>query len=293
MANGSGASVSSYPPGSNGDVTPSRSIAGATTTLMFPSLLTLDSNLPPNIYVANTAAEESCHGAITIFPTSGNGNIAPSASIVCVTFDDVTQLVQPDGVALDISGNIYVTNSGSPSVTVYTAGSKGNVAPMTTIAGGNRLCTDVGTPFACCEGGQIGTCVDSTQLGFPYGIALDSKNNIYVTNQGGPPGAPGSSVTIYAALAEGDVGFINRAPLATIAGSNTQLNIPMGIALDSSGNIYVANAEAGETNNITVYAPLGTSTGTLNEAPIATLNTAPSVPGNPIGLAIGQFTPPK
>jgi hypothetical protein len=292
VANGSGASVSSYPPGSNGDVTPSRTIAGANTTLMFPSLLTLDSNATPNIYVANTAGG-SCDGTVTVFPASGNGNIAPSSEIACTSVpENNTQLVHPDAVALDSKGNIYVTNQNSPSITVYSAGSTGNATPSTTIVGGNHACMAAGNPFSCCTDSGSGTCVDSTQLGSPYGIALDANDNFYVTNQGGPPGAPGSSVTIYSALAEGDVGFINRAPLATIAGSNTMLAVPAGIVVDPVGSIYVANLEAGDTANVTVYSPL-TTFGTLNEAPFATINTAASVPGNPLGLALGQFTPPK
>jgi hypothetical protein len=291
VANGSSSTITTYPPGSNGNVTPSRSIGGATTTLLFPSLLTLNST--PNIYVANTGGG-SCDGNVTVFPASGNGNIAPSAEIACTSVpENNTQLVHPDAVALDSKGNIYVTNQNSPSITIYSAGSTGNVAPMTTIVGGNHACMSAGNPFSCCTDSGSGTCVDSTQLGSPFGIAIDANDNFYVTNEGGPPGAPGSSVTIYSALAEGDVGFINRAPLATIAGSNTMLAIPMGIVVDPVGTIYVANLEAGETANVTVYAPLLATFGMLNEAPIATINTAPSVPGNPIGLAIGQFTPPK
>ena len=289
VANGSSSTITAYPPGSNGDVTPSSSIGGANTTLLFPSLLTINSS---NIYVANTGGG-TCNGAVTVFPTSGNGNVAPSGSIVCASVaNDNTQLVHPNAVALDDEGNIFVTNSSSPSVTIYLKNSSGNVAPIASIQGGNRLCSDVGIPFACCSGPQSGTCTDMTQLGSPYGITLDSKDNIYVTNQGGPPGAPGSSVTIYPPVGA-NTGFLNEAPTATIAGANTLLNIPAGIVLDSKGNIYVANLEAGESNNITVYPPLGSSTGTLNEAPIATINTAPSIPGNPLGLAIGQFTPPK
>ena len=39
-------------------------------------------------------------------------------------------------------------------------------------------------------------------------------------------------------------------PIATIAGSNTGLNLPGGVALDKGGNIYVASQSI-----VTVYAP--------------------------------------
>jgi DNA-binding beta-propeller fold protein YncE len=58
----------------------------------------------------------------------------------------------------------------------------------------------------------------------PYGLALDSSGNIYVANyMGGPLG--NGSVTIYAAKSKGNV-----APIQTIAGPNTQLDYPWGIA---------------------------------------------------------------
>src|SRR5208282_211668 len=130
------------------------------------------------------------------------------------------------------------------------------------------------------SGFAAGTCVDMTQLGAPQGIVLDSAENIYVTNQGGsPPNAPGFSVTIYGAGSSGNV-----APLETIMGSNTGLNVPQGITLDSAGNIYVANQIG---NTVTVYPPFGsTFVGTLNLAPIATVNAA-----GPTGLTIGPFEP--
>ena len=59
-----------------------------------------------------------------------------------------------------------------------------------------------------------------------------------------------------------------RLPQPPSAGATPGLTTRDGIALDSSGNIYAANDGA----NITVYPPLGSSTGTLNEAPTATIS---------------------
>ena len=68
----------------------------------------------------------------------------------------------------------------------------------------------------------------------PAGIALDSSRNIYVAD------GDTSSVLVYVALG-GSTGTLDDAPLATIVGSSTGLSFPNGIALDSSGHIYVAN----------------------------------------------------
>ena len=265
--------ITVFPPGSNGNATPSQDIFGNMTGLDGVYGLTLDST-GKHIYTANVASN-TCQGsgAILIFPSSGTGNIAPSSAIECLTNPpgDMTLLFQPSGVALDGTGNIYVVSQGGPYINIYSAGSTGNAMPSGMIA--------------CITPMQGGTCMTNlTQLGAPYGITLDPKGNIYVTNDGSTA-VPGFSVTIYGAGSSGNV-----APLETIAGDKTGLNQPEGIALDSKGNIYVANLEG---FSVTVYPPFNGSTfvGTVNQAPIATVNTG-LVSNSPSGVAIGPFTPP-
>ena len=264
-------SVTVFAPGSNGNIAPIREISN--TDLELPFGLTLDST--PNIYLADVA-NSTCqgNGAVLVFAGSGNGITAPSAAIECMMPPgDMTLLIRPTGVALDASKNIYVVSSEGPYINVYPAGSSGNVMPSGMIA--------------CITPMQGGTCMtDLTQIGAPYGITLDSKGNIYVTNDGGPPGAGrGYSVTIYGAGSSGNV-----APLETIAGNMTGLNVPEGIALDSSGNIYVANLGG---FSVTEYPPFNGSTfvGTINQAPIATINTG-FVSNSPSNVAIGPLTIP-
>src|SRR5208282_5495 len=129
--------------------------------------------------------------------------------------------------------------SGPDSVFVYPAlGSRTgplDEAPLATISGSN------------------------TGLNAPVGIAVDSSGKIYVAD------LQAASVTVYSAGSNGNV-----APLATISGSNTGLSGPFGIAVDSSGKIYVADYGAA---SVFVYPALGSSTGPLNEFPLATIST--------------------
>ncbi len=189
----------------------------------------------------------------------GGGNIDAGTATV-ITGDD-TGLAEPIGVALDSSGNIYVANdfgggAGIGSVTVYPFGSNGNVAPVTTIAGGK------------------------TGFDYPTGIALDSSRNIYVSNCGSDCGGTNErSVEIFAAGSKGNV-----KPMATIAGGKTALDFPFGIALDSGGNIYVANSSGGDNQrgSVTMY-PAGSNG---NVAPTATIAGHMTTLDSPTGIAL-------
>jgi hypothetical protein len=164
-ASGSG-SVTSYAPGSNGNVSPTSTITGTNTGLLTPFGLALDAS--GNIYVPNPEA-----ASITIYAAGATGNVAPMKTITGAS----TGLNLPYQVALDSSTNIYVANTNGNSLTVYAAGANGNVAPIRTIEG------------------------SATKLGMPEGIALDGSfsNNIYASNHSG------LSVTAYAAGTKSNV----------------------------------------------------------------------------------------
>src|SRR5438552_3172822 len=89
---------------------------------------------------------------------------------------------------------------------------------------------------------------------------------LYVANEFG------NSITVYAAGASG-----NAMPTATIAGGNTGLSFPQGIALDGTGKIYVTTG-----NSIRVYAA-GASGNAPPTATIAGGNTGLSFP---VGIAL-------
>ena len=129
VANFGDDTVTVYPVGSNGNVAPIWTISGSNTGLDQPFGVALDAS--SNVYVANYEAD-----TVTVYPAGSNGNVAPMSTIG----GSNTGLDEPAGVALDTSGHIYVANDGSQdagpyTVTVYPAGTTGNVAPSATIAG--------------------------------------------------------------------------------------------------------------------------------------------------------------
>ena len=159
-----------------------------------------------------------------------------------------TGLNDPLYIALDATKKVYVTNYNNSSVTVYAAGSSGDVSWVALIGG------------------------SKTGLNLPYGVAVDAANKIYVANQG-PSGAYGS-VTVYAAGASGNV-----KPAATISGTNTGIDTPQGIALDKNKNIYVTNLES---NTVTVYAAGATG----NVTPTATISGSNTGLNLPYGIVL-------
>jgi len=246
--------VTVYAAGANGNVPPIAVIGGSDTRLSDPTGIALDAS--GKIYVLNRA--DNRKGSIKVYPPLGTStgilNEAPIADIA----GSKTRLDDPSGIALDSQGNIYVANSlGGPvvrhesydrgKVTVYPAGSNGNIAPIATISGA------------------------ATGLSYPAGIALDSSGNIYVANQLTANTSSSledyPSITVYPAGSKG-----NASPIAVIAGNNTGLNYPQGIALDSSRNLYAEGYIEYIGDTINVY-PAGSNGNVSPSAVIAGSDT--------------------
>ncbi len=239
-------SITVYPAGSKGNASPISIIAGDNTNLSsYPQSIALDSSR--NLYAEGYI--EYVGDTINVYPAGSNGNVSPAATIVGAD----TGLDGPDGIALDSGGNLYVSNGyggpvGGGSVTIYPAGSSGDAVPIVTITS------------------------SFTGISYASSIAVDSNGKIYVANEFGDADDNGS-ITIYSADS-----YATDAPIATIAGDNTGLSNPFGIALDSAGNIFVLNS----SNAITVYPP--GSAGDMT--PKTTINIDSKGNNYPVGMAV-------
>ena len=196
-------------------------------------------SVTPTLFVANAQTF-----TVTGYAAGTNGNVAPALAIAGLN----TNLDIPLGIARDTAGRIYVVNHGTNSILVYAPGDTGNATPINTIMGAN------------------------TGLDIPWGCALDGTGRLYVVNYN--PNTSASSITVYAAGATG-----NATPIATIAGSNTGLYFPEGIAVDAGGRfLYVTNV----LNSLTVSV-----NAIMVFAAGATGNAAPSdsIAGDKTGLS--------
>ncbi|HSC17609.1 MAG TPA: hypothetical protein VLC74_01735 [Rhizomicrobium sp.] len=102
----------------------------------------------------------------------------------------------------------------------------------------------------------------------PWGIGLDADSNIWMTDY------ESDDVRQYAANADGC-----PAPLATISGPHTGLDLPENVAVDRKGRIVVADY----LNGIRIFAP--GSNGDV--APVATLTNSQVMNAHLEGMAIG------
>jgi len=172
---------------------------------------------------------------INVYPPGSHGNCLPSALIE----GSNTGVLDATDIAVDSIGNIYLTNDYSPAgtVTVYGPGSDGNVFPIETYI------------------------IDD----YPVGVAVDSSGYVYVT-------LPAyNAITIYAPNTGNGNGY--AVPSDLIVGRNTGLVGPLGIALDSSGKIYVVNLiSGGHLGGVSVFAalpdlPIAPATGDIDLPP--------------------------
>ncbi|MGH7815374.1 MAG: NHL repeat-containing protein [Candidatus Binataceae bacterium] len=152
--------------------------------------------------------------SITAYRPGSSGAAAPTVRIA-------TQLVSPAGIAIDSAGNAYVTLPSANTILVYPPRANGNTAARFLISG------------------------PDTKLDYPIAAAVDSSGSIYVVNDG-TENAGSDSITVYRRGSQGDAG-----PIAVIAGPETGLGGPHGIAVDAQGRIYVAN----DNSDINIYSP--------------------------------------
>src|SRR5271156_3644182 len=153
-----GYSVRAYPVSGGRRPAPLFTIGGK--QLIAPQGVALDS--AGNIYVVNEGIESGDQSSdppsITIYRAGSKGHDAPMARIR----GPKTGLKNSQAIALDSHGYIYVSNQGEngepDSITVYSPGSKGNVAPARIISG------------------------SATLLSAPEGVAVDSNGRLFVSS---------------------------------------------------------------------------------------------------------------
>jgi uncharacterized protein (TIGR03437 family) len=164
------------------------------------------------------------------------------------------QLNRPTGVAVDGSGNIYIADSFNNRIRVAQAG--GNIKTFA----GNGVYSYAG------DGGAA----TSAQLNSPQAVAVDSSGNYYIADAGNNVVREVSAAGVITTVAgNGTAGMGTDGSAATSA----PLSGPQGLALDSSGILYIADTgnsrvlkvsggtiatvAGGAATSTQLYAPVG------------------------------------
>jgi sugar lactone lactonase YvrE len=159
---------------------------------------------------------------------SGDGGLATNAS-----------LNNPFGVGLDSAGNIYIADSTNGRIRKVTPN-----GTITTVAGGQSF-GNLG------DGGPA----TSANLAFPEGMAVDVFGNLYIADTDNHRiRLVGIDGTIKTVAGTGNSAFSGDDGPATKA----DLNFPNGVAVDTAGNVYVADSV---NNRIRKLTPVSSGTG--------------------------------
>ena len=187
----------------SGSPTPAVTLGTNGSSLNKPTGLAFDAS--GNLWVANYGNNTVVEFAASQLAASGNPT--PRATLSATA----GSLSLPAGLAFDAAGNLWVANAGN-SIVEYPAGllgATGSPAPTVTLAGGI--------------------------LSNPAGLAFDADGNLWVANEGTDQ-VLGFTPTDLARSGTGDpTGVALR---SDDAGS---LNVPVGLAFDASGDLWVSN----------------------------------------------------
>ena len=203
--------------------------------LDFPAAVVVD--VAGNLYIVDSGNHRirrvDSAGMITTIAGTGqlgySGDGAPAVS---------AQMLFPTGIEVDVAGNLYIADTDNHRIRrVDRSGT------ITTIAGTGEQGYS----------GDNGPAVEA-QLAYPQRVAVDGNGNLYIADWGNNRirrvDANGTITTI---AGTGGSGFSGDGGPAVAA----QLKLPQGVAVDGTGNLYIADTD---NHRIRQVVPSGTIT---------------------------------
>jgi hypothetical protein len=180
--------------------------------------------------------------------TAGAGKVDSNSTVISVG----SGFNWPGGVAVDASGNVFVGDSGNNAVKEIVAGTGGAAS------------------------GKVNSSSTVNPLGSgfnqPYGVAVDASGNVFVADMNN-----NLVKEIVANTGGAGVGKVNS--ISTVNPLGSGFNQPSGVAVDASGNVFVA-----DSNNSAVKEIVANTGG----AGIGKVNSNSTV--NPLGSGFSSPT---
>jgi len=171
-------------------------------------------NLPNDDLIITTVAGTNGYGY------SGDGGAATNA-----------RLHWPHGVAVDAAGNLFIADT--ENSVIRKVGTNGII---TTVAGGGN----------CPNNGDGGLATNACLVG-PHGVAVDASGNLFIAEtENSVIRKVDTNGIITTVAGNGYSGYSGDGVVAT----NTCLNYPNGVAVDGSGNLFIADTENGRIRKV-------------------------------------------
>jgi len=202
--------------GTNGTGGSTGTTDSTTTTTLFSSPADVAVDALGNLYVAdywnNRIQKITSAGVVSTL--AGTGNIGSINGI-----GKLASFNGPSGVAVDGGGNVYVADSGNNLIRKITA--DGTVSTLA----GTVVAVDTSN-----------TITNAPLFSGPSGVAVDASGNVYVADAGNNRICVVSPSGVTRTLAgKGSAGSNNG------ASASATFDNPTGVAVDISGNVYVAD----------------------------------------------------
>jgi hypothetical protein len=179
----------------------------------------------PDVFI-NTVAGGATAGS------AGDGGVATNA-----------ELSTPEGAAVDAFGNLFIADAANNRIRKVALG-----GVITTVAG-------TGTAGSVGDGGAA----TAAELNSPLAVALDASGNLFIAdaanNRVREVGINGLITTV---AGNGAPGFSGDGGPATSA----ELNLPFGVAVDSFGNLFIADSHNNRIRRVGTNGIISTFAGT-------------------------------
>jgi sugar lactone lactonase YvrE len=218
--------------------------AALSTAITQPQRATVDAS--GNVYftASNAVFKMTASGTLTLLAGTGRiGYAGDGGPAVTAQFNN------PQGVAIDFQGNIYVADTGNSLIRIIT--SDGNI----NLFAGNVA---FGQPTYGWTGD--GGLAIGAQLQLPVGIAVDGAGNLYIAdsaNNAIRKVTTDGNINTIAGLGPTAPGFSGDAAVATAA----NLDGPLDVAVDSNNNVYIADTNNANVRKITSDGNINTVAG--------------------------------